>query len=366
MCESKKEMEYSLPRDGVFARVERVLHRKSQRALGCLGALPSMTPFQVGYYRNAEFAARLDDLLPSHDGVLAHLIRTGDYLADCGLPKILEMTDALSLTYRRGAELNRGNRLSAVAYRWEARRLIRYERAIIKNFDMSVLVSAVDRDFLLPGDDGERIEVCPNGVDTQELPFSYSPDRKTIVFIGNNTALHNSDGILYFTKEIFPMVRARCPESRFKIIGRMNDRLQRKLEREPQVVVTGAVGSIVNAARGASVGVCPVRFGAGVQNKMLEYLSLGIPAVTSTIGLEGLTAEDRLHLLVARSPQEWTDRICELLENPARGYALARAGRELVEQQYSWSSLMIPLRRRICELLSGDRRTDKSSIVRAS
>lgn len=351
ICESKGEMDCVVPQDGIFSRVERVFHRKSQRIIGCLSALPSRIPFQIGYYRNSSFERKLKELLPHHDGVLAHLIRSGAYVADSSVPKILEMTDALSLTYRRGGDLNRSNPFRALAYRWEAARLIRFERDIIQKFDLSILVSAVDRDFLSPKDDSAKIQICPNGVDTQALPFHYSPDKKTIVFIGNNTALHNADGILFFTKEILPRVRARCPQASFKIIGRIKDRLRQRLMRVPGLVITGAVESIVNETKNASVGVCPIRFGAGVQNKILEYLSLGIPTVTSSIGLEGLSAQEGVHLLIARNPQEWSDRICELLESPARGGPLAIAGRELVEREYSWSSLMTPLRGRIGELL---------------
>ncbi|MBV8673784.1 MAG: glycosyltransferase [Acidobacteriaceae bacterium] len=316
-------------------------------------------PFQVGYYQNQEFATKLQELLPAHDGVLAHLIRTGSYLSDCKLPKVLEMTDAISLTYSRGSRLTQNGIVSALAYRWEARRLIRYERSIVDHFDLSILVSRVDRDFLLRPDSSASVYVCPNGVDASALPFQYRPDGATIIFIGNNTALHNVDGILYFVEEILPRVRSRNPRAQFKVIGRISDRLRRRLQREAKVIVTGSVQSVADEARSASVAVCPIRFGAGVQNKLLEYLSLGIPAVTSAIGQEGLAARDQVHLLLAETQDEWVDRVCELLQNPERGCALAHAGRALVEGEYSWSKLVEPLRRRIFDLV--DSRFGKTS-----
>ncbi len=354
MCESEEEMNYDVPKDGVFSHIERVFHGKAQRLVGCLRVLPSRTPFQVGYFRNKEFARRLKSLIVQNDGVLAHLIRTGSYVKDCEAPKILEMTDALSLTYKRGEEVFAGSVARSLFYRVESHRLLAYENRMLREFDLSILVSEVDRAVLTRGGVDSRILVCPNGVDTGALGFQYEPDRKTIIFIGNNTARHNADAILYFATEVLPRVRSRIASAQFKVIGRITDKLRTRLGRLNGVVVIGAVENVADAAKHGSVGVCPIRFGAGVQNKVLEYMSLGIPTVTSSIGLEGFAGVPGVHLLIANSSDEWASQICSLLDDPAQGLEFARAGRRLVEENHSWPFMLNPLRQEICRLLDSE------------
>lgn len=352
MCCTSEEMQCPLPQDGIFQRIERIFHSRRRRLFGFLRVFPSSTPLQIGYYRNADFLRRLNELTLSHDGVLAHLIRTGDYILPFPGPRFLEMTDAISLSYSRTHDHRISSLLWAAIYRKDARRLLDYERNLIANMDLTVLASAVDRDFLVPEEGRERTLICSNGVDTEAFPFHFSHDGATIVFIGNITAYHNIDAILYFADRILPQVRHRHPQARLKVAGRIKSKMQRRLQRFPGVHVTGPVDSVPDAVRGACVGVCPVRFGAGIQNKLLEYMALGIPAVTSPIGLEGIEATPGRDLLLARSPEEWCDEVCRLLQDRDLARTIALAGRELVERHYSWESRIAPLRASIVECLS--------------
>lgn len=353
LCESAVEMNASLPADGIFTRIERVFHSNRSRVLGCARVLPSKTPLQVGYFKNLEFARRLDILAPQHDLLLAHLIRTAEYALPYAMPKILEMTDAISLSYKRAASKGVTKGVKTLMYREEAKRLFDYETEVVNKFDLSVLVSAVDRDFLFPQGQNKML-ICPNGVDTEALRFEYSPDGATIVFIGRNTAFHNADAILYFTRAILPIIRLRIPKARFKVIGSFRSALKRLLAQYPGVDLIGPVDNLKDAAECASVGVCPVRVGAGLQNKLLDYMAMGIPAVTSSIGLEGLDVVPDIHLLLATSPQDWADRVCVLLTDTEVGRRLANAGRRFVESRYGWNSRLAPLRDAIVRRLSGN------------
>lgn len=353
MCDSEEDMERAIPEDGIFTRVDRVFHSPARRLAGSLAAVPSRNPIQVGYYRNQAFAKRLRELAPSHDALFAHLIRTGSYITDYRLPRIVEMTDAISLSYARTAK-HAGWPRSAL-YQMEADRLVRYERAIVRNCDLTVLVSEVDRDFLFPSKKEPKLMVCSNGVDTKGIPFRFSPDGRTIIFIGKNIAHYNVDGILYFSEQILPLVKARRPDARFKVIGQIKSEFREKLERQG-VVVTGPVECVADAAQNAAVAVCPLRIGAGLQNKMLEYMAMGVPAITSLIGLEGLNAIPDVHLQIATTPSDWAEKVCHLLHDRKRAETLAVAGREFVEGHHSWQLLITPLADAISKLLSSHAR----------
>ncbi|UWZ85563.1 glycosyltransferase family 4 protein [Occallatibacter riparius] len=263
------------------------------------------------------------------------------------------MTDAISLSYERTAA--HLGLLRGALYGIEARRLIRFERELIDRCDLTVLVSAVDRDFLVQGEKSNKSMVCSNGVDSDRFRFDYAPDGQTLVFIGKNFAFYNVDAILYFAEVVLPLVRSQFPKTKFKVIGQIGNGLRRRLEKQ-DVAVTGAVDDIGFTAHGATIGVCPLRVGAGVQNKILEYMSLGIPVVTSKVGLEGLDAIPDKHLLVAEQPAEWAVQISRLLSSPELRSDLAHHGRSFVEEKHAWAALVAPLSDRIFKLVEAKRR----------
>lgn len=355
LCEREEEMDAAAPEDGIFTRVERVFHSSWNRLSGMATALPSALPMQTGYYRNGEFARKVKLLAPRHDAVLAHLVRMAPYVFACRLPKIVEMTDAISMAYGRTAEHKRG--VQRLAWLAEARRLMEFERKVVRSCDRTVLVSHVDRRSLNLGMDERKVLVCSNGVDMRALPFEYAPDRRTIVFIGKNRSQPNVDAIRYFASEIFPAVLARAPRARFRVVGDIRPELAEHLRRSG-VEVTGRVPDMRTATRHASVGVCPLRFGAGVQNKLLEYMALGIPAVTSPVGLEGLRAVAGRHLLLASSREDWVEHIVRLLEQPAVGRSQAYAARQYIQDHHSWSTQLEPLSEALHRLTGSGGRED--------
>jgi glycosyltransferase involved in cell wall biosynthesis len=314
-------------------------------------ALPTRTPLQVAYYRSREFAQRIDELLPSHDLVLAHLIRTGDYVRAAALPRILEMTDAISLNYQRVQSVSSSHRdLRSLVYAIEARRLLAYERQIIGEFDRAVLVSEVDRQHLLQGRDDPRVLVYSNGVDLEHLGFKERvPAEPVVVFIGNMTTVQNMDACMFFAAEVLPLMRTRHP-FRFRVIGRIDPKARAALERFEGVEVRANVDSISQAVEGAYAGVAPMRLGAGIQNKVLEYMALGLPAVVSSVGLEGLKAVPGRDLLVASEPTEMSQALISLWHNTEQRLAVAKAGRRYVESTHIWEAMLRPLLSAVSEL----------------
>jgi glycosyltransferase involved in cell wall biosynthesis len=346
LCESDAEMTSALPADAIFERIERFYLSKWRSRLNSLLALPTRTPLQNAYYRSSEFSKRIQALAPEHDGVLAHLIRTGDAIRDLPVPKFLEMTDAISLNYARVGREPRGARgLRSQVYRIERERLEAYERTVVDDFDHSFLVSSVDREFLFGKNLARlaRVTVASNGVDVSSLPYHFSLAASDLVFIGNMTTLQNLDAVRYMAREILPLVRRQRPEVRLRVIGRIGPNERAQLKHVDGVVVTGQVDSVAAAAHGGAIGVCPMRLGAGVQNKVLEYMALGLPTVSTSIGLEGFHARDGVELAVADDPASYANRILHLLEDRAAAGAMARAARAYVELHHSWEAVLHPM-----------------------
>lgn len=343
ICETQEEMASLPPGDGVFKRIERVLLPRWRSVLNALAALPGSIPLQIAYYQSGAFRKRVQALLPEHDVCLAHLIRTGHYVRQAKIPTVLEMTDAISMNYQRVCELKKARGLKCWVYRFETERLLRYERSVLGAFDAVTLVSELDRDYLLAGRSDDNVVVCSNGVHLDALPFR---DRRAsepvAAFIGNMTSIQNLDACFYFAEEVLPLVRERL-QCRFRVVGRIKPGDVRRLTAIEGVEVLCNVPNVAEAVGNARVGVAPVRLGAGVQNKVLEYMALGLPVITSPVALEGLQAQPGVDLLVAGTPEEYASRLETLWGDELLRSELAASGLRYVQAHHSWSRRIQPL-----------------------
>ncbi|MDO6527441.1 glycosyltransferase family 4 protein [Motilimonas sp. 1_MG-2023] len=344
LCESNEEMEMTVPSDGVFKQVERVLLPKWRSFLNCLLSLPTQTPLQVAYYRSGEFKNKLASLLPDHDGAFAHLVRTGDYLLNLDVTRVLEMTDAISMNYERVGSLAKATSLKTLVYSVEQQRLKKYEQRSASAFDASILVSQYDKDYLFAKGSPEydKVLVCSNGVDLSNLEYRPCFTSKQIVFIGNLYSVQNVDAAFWFAKNVMPLLRQHGDYT-FKVIGRIKDNDRLKFDDFKGVELTGPVDSVSDSAKGSLAGVCSVRLGAGVQNKILEYMALGLPTITSSTGLEGIEAIPDKEILVADEPSEYVEAILKLVNNERAHQQYAEAGLLYVKQSHSWESRLSPV-----------------------
>lgn len=343
LCETHGELNAPLPNDGVFKQVERIYLPRWRSVLNVVGALASSTPLQIAYYQSTAFANALKVLLPKHDVCLAHLIRTGHYVRNSSVPVVLEMTDAISMNYQRVINFGANRGLRSLIYAFEAKRLLGYERGVINDFAAVTLVSELDRAFLVQDRHCPQVLVASNGVNLEALPFSDRLFSQPVgVFIGNMASLQNLDACIYFAEEVLPVIR-RSIDFTFRVVGRIKPADARVLSAFEGVEVAANVDSIVDAVKDARVGLAPVRMGAGVQNKVLEYMALGLPVITSSLALEGLGAKPNQDLLVADSPEEYLGHVVRLWQHVELRSQMAGTAFEYVRCHHSWKERLTPL-----------------------
>lgn len=336
---------------GIFDEVYRIRQPRAASYCYTAGSLIRGKSLQSGYFYNPGLKRLIDSKIGGHDLVLAHLIRVSGYAMGKGVPAICEMTDAISMNYERASKTG-GRSLKKFIYGLEHERCLASERKCLESFDGCVVVSPNDRQYLVDRypQYSPKMHVIPNGVRVED--FECSREAVTegkIIFIGNMRTLQNADAAAYFAREVFPSIREKSPRASFWIIGADPGREVRSLASIPGVVVTGRVDDIRALAADAQASVCPVRIGAGIQNKVLESMAMGIPVVTTSIGAEGLIARDGVHLSVADTPAEFMEAVIEIFTNKSKAEALSREGRALVEKRYSWDRML----RNYRELIDG-------------
>ncbi|HAS1069066.1 TPA: glycosyltransferase [Enterobacter cloacae] len=353
LCESEEEMSLKIS-DSVFTKIERVYLSPLRSRFNVIKALPSKTPLQIAYYNSAKFERKINELLPDHDAVFAHLIRTGNYIKDKKSKRILEMTDAISLNYKRVSDLNETKNLRTFIYGLEQKRLENYEKKIASKFDLVSFISDVDREYLYSNSSSE-IKVYPNGVDTKSLFFKKrhvsNDNQLNLIFIGNMYSLQNMDAVKWFAKKILPHLSIPNKKVIFNVIGRIKESDKEYLSNIPCVSVAGSVDDINEACRNGHIGLCPMRLGAGVQNKILEYMALGLPCITSTVGFEGIGANKNNEIIVADSLYQYQEAIAKLVNSERFYNHIANNARSYVETKFSWEAKITPLVNDIEKLL---------------
>jgi len=350
LCETKGERDFDIPDDGVFERVERHYLPPFRSYWNAMLSILSDKPLQVAYYWDSRFRASVERAAVNHDVCIAHLVRTSEYLRHVDKPKILEMTDAISLNYDRVKSERNNRAFRSQIYSFESDRLRRYEVDVSHAFDASFVVSDVDRMTLLGNGASQNIFVASNGVDA--FKYTYKDRRsnaKVIVFIGNMFSHQNLDAVRYFARDVMPLLMEKG-DFVFRVIGRIRMRHIEELKSFGCVEVRANVPDVSEAVGDAPVAVAPIRLGAGVQNKVLEYMALGIATVVSPIALEGFNVEPGKHLLVAKTAREYAEHVENLIFDENMRLGIAQEARKFVECNQSWPVQLAPLTRAVFNL----------------
>ncbi len=316
-------------------RVEVVSLPAWQSRLNLAAGVLSPDPLQVSYYRS-EIMDRLVDRLVRErfDVAFAQLFRMFPYLERFPCRKILELSDSLALNLRRAIPVKPP--LARIAFREELRRVEPYEAKVMKAVDENWVVAPADREDLLRRAPGARVEVIPNGIVTRWGRAGLDgPKQDAALFLGNLTVGHNIDTARYLALDIWPRVLRRKPDARLVLAGAAG-RAVNALAAEPGVRVAGFVDDLGDLLRTCRLAVSPLRYGAGIQNKVLETMAAGLPVVVTPIVAEPIGAEPGREILVAREAEEIAAEIVSVMEDPDRARSVGEAGSRFVLGRYSW------------------------------
>ncbi len=184
---------------------------------------------------------------------------------------------------------------------------------------------------------GAPVTCIPNGVDTEYFaPSEGLKKGNHLIFTGVMDYFPNVDGISWFCKEVLPQIRSRVPNLRLTICGSRPVDQVTALRSIPGVQVTGRVPDVRPYLDQADIAVVPLRIGRGIQNKVLEAMSMALPCVATSVACMGIEAQDGRDLLVADDPSEFIRCVVQLLSNDTARERMGAAARSTVENCHSW------------------------------
>jgi sugar transferase (PEP-CTERM/EpsH1 system associated) len=226
-------------------------------------------------------------------------------------------------------------------YNWiEYRKFRHEEQRSWKRSDGCILTSDREAAILRQVAPHTLTLVVPNGVDIESFqPAPVLRDPNSVVFVGVMHYRPNVDAAIFFVREILPHILRERPNLTFTIVGGGPPEELRRLAGK-NVVLTDRVPDTRPYVARAGASVVPLRMGSGTRLKVLEGLAMGCAVVSTSLGCEGIDIVNGQHLLVADDPLAFAEGVLRILDDPALASTLGRNGRALVEERYSWPSVL--------------------------
>ncbi len=299
-----------------------------------------------------------DDLWQAMVVVQSNCARWVDYVPRMPV-SVLVMHDARALVFERQAESARTSGQRRRSLR-EARRYRRFEGRYCRRFDLVITVSVADEEWVRENYRPRHLMTVPIPVDGGYFrPMPAIAERaKRIVFTGMMAHPPNADAAAFFARDVLPRIQSRLPEAEFWIVGRDPSPAVKALAAVPGVVVTGTVPDMRPYLAQAGVVVVPLRFGAGMRQKILEAWAMEKCVVSTRIGAEGLDARHGENILLADDAAAIADRVVEAIQDDGLRDRIRTEGRALVESAHDPDGVARRYHEGIASVLRDKRRDD--------
>jgi sugar transferase (PEP-CTERM/EpsH1 system associated) len=312
---------------------------------GALEALIRSGPLSAGYYRDTHMSQWVSSVTSREEihGVVAFSSTMAQYLPERGSEdpvSIVDLVDVDSDKWRQYAV--EAKPPMSWLYRYEAAALKRYEADLVEGADFVSVVSEAEREIVpvwVP-EQSSRVRVIPNGVDYEYFrknaarPSPFKAGTRVALFTGAMDYRANVDGVCWFAEHVWPPVKEELPDAEFYIVGSNPAPAVTALQSVAGITVTGRVPDIRPYLEHATISVAPLRLARGVQNKVLEALSMELPVIATPEALRGLSGDLPDSAIAARNAGDFKQLICERLSRP--NLRLNESGRRYVKTNYDW------------------------------
>ena len=241
---------------------------------------------------------------------------------------IFDTVDLQFLRESREAELTQDADVQRTADEKRAQ-----EHELINQADETWVVSSVEQTLLRERIPGKRVEIVSNIVDApgSATPFAL---RRDFLFIGGFQHTPNIDAVVYFVREIYPLVEARLRSAKFYIIGDKAPPSVVALASE-NVIVAGLQPDVRPYFDSVKLSVAPLRWGAGVKGKINQSMGFGVPVIATSVAAEGMGLTHGEDILVADEPENFAKALLELYHSEDLWNRLSKNGIQKTKLLYS-------------------------------
>ncbi len=296
-------------------------------------------PLQVGLYKLPLMKKKIGEICGDYDVIIFHLIRSTYYFSDTfkGI-KILEMTDLISKNYETVEKnLSFINPLKYI-YKYEKIKLKSYEINQSKKFDKIVFVNKQDI-YNSNIKDNKKIIVIGNGTHLKENVFFKNKNKKNIIFFGNINSLANRDACIDFIDNYLPTLKKNYPNLEFKIFGNCSKILKIFFNLKG-IEVKSNINNLKFYCKNTLAGICNVKIQSGLQNKILDYTSIGLPVIINTISNNFKLLKGK-NILVYKDKSEFFFNLNKLFKNNNLRNKISNMNFNKTKKHFMWKKILI-------------------------
>ena len=316
--------------------------QKSKKRLYQFVSLFTSKTYQYYQYYSEAMQNRIDSLCDAEkfDLILAEFSQMGYYRLPDNITKYVDQHNVEYEIMQRTFETERSP-LRKLLARSEWRKYNKHEIENCEKFDTCLTTSQRDADILSSRlTSSTNFHVIPNGVDSEFFKITdHQQNPDLILFTGTISYYPNVEGILWFAKNVWPIIKQKRPSSQFCIAGKSPPPEVQALNSDPSIEVTGAVDDMRTYYAKAAVVVVPLRVGGGTRLKILEAMAMEKAIVSTAVGAEGIEYTRNQNILIENDPEDFANATIKVMDDEALRNTLQSQGRMLVEKHYDWKAV---------------------------
>jgi sugar transferase (PEP-CTERM/EpsH1 system associated) len=315
---------------------------RSRRKWTSMRGIFTGEPLTLPFFRSRRLRAAVERWTDDHPADLVYVYSSSMAQYALGLParaKVMQFAELDSDKWLQFAA--RSGVLGRWIYGREARTLLAFEDRVARAFSRSLVVSDAERDLFTERIPGVAPIVLPNGVDVDHFASSGDAERHahTAIFTGVMDYEPNVDGVCWFADECWPALRERFHDARLLIVGSKPVPRVQALASLPGVEVTGRVPETPPWFDRASVAIAPLRLARGVQNKVLEAMSMGLPVVSSPQAARGLGPVPADLVTLADGAAATIEAVASRFADPQRARDTGERAAAWVREHWRWERM---------------------------
>ena len=308
---------------------------KTTTLKGIIKSLLQGYPIQVGYFFSSKIKKEIQEKINKQNikKVYCQLSRTALYAEGLNVFKVIDFQDAFSINYLRLSQ--KTTFIHKLFYLREYKTMKAFEQKMFSDFDYSTIITEYDQEQL--ANQNKKMVVIPNGVETNYFSPIHPTRSYDIAFVGNLSYLPNKQAVLYLLEKIYPIIKKEIPTIKINIAGADTPKELYRFTNE-NITISGFVKDIREVYSSAKIFIAPLFTGAGLQNKLLEAMSMELPCISSEIVCQSLNASHLENIFIASTPNEFTEYTFQLLQSDELRANIGKKAREFVLSNFSWDT----------------------------
>ena len=212
-------------------------------------------------------------------------------------------------------------------------RLKEFEKQIFEAVDGIIFITADDEAVYKNniGENNHTAVAC--GLNIEEYPVRKSEGETDLTYLASFDWLPNQQGVEWFVKQVWPTIKAKRPETTFKLGGRFMPKSFHDFKQKG-IELVGEVEDHRSFIQQGKIALVPLLAGSGMRIKIIENMALSMPIVSTSVGAEGIHYDEGEELLIADNSPDFAREVLDLLADAPARKRLGKKARWRAEQSY--------------------------------